>query len=317
MARYIADESLDPAVLAGASCAFGVFDGLHEGHRYIIGQARATADSDADGSGRSVVITFDVDPDEVFHPDRLRKVMTNAERLDALEASGADDLVVLPFTPQLYQLGPDAFLDRLLGRGVPAHLHVGEDFRFGARAAGTVDDLRAWAAKGHSGAAPLQVHAHPLVSAEGAPITSTRIRALLEAGDIKGANELLGHPYAITEMVHPGRGEGREFGFATANLHLKPHDRVLGQGVYAGFAVVDGHRYPAAISVGVSPTFADQATADMEAHILDFDGDLAGQRIQVGFLERLRPMVRFDSTEALIAQVKSDIEATRRIAGDQ
>lgn len=188
MTRYIADADFDPAVFAGASCAFGVFDGLHRGHRHLIDRALATAED-----GRSCIITFDIDPDEVFHPDRLSKLMPNDARLDALQAAGARDLVVLPFVPQLYTLQPRAFLDSLFGGCPPAHLHVGEDFRFGAKAAGTVEDLRRWAADPARGAGTMEVHAHPLLSDDGAPITATRIRLLLQEGKTAEARKLLGH----------------------------------------------------------------------------------------------------------------------------
>lgn len=189
MTRYIADTDFNPAIFASASCAFGVFDGLHRGHRFLIDQARKTAGAD----NRSVVITFDRDPDEVFHPQRLQKLMGNGERLDALEDIGADDLVVLPFTPQLYTLQPQEFLDSLFGLRPPAHLHVGEDFRFGAKAAGTVDDLQRWASDPKWGDGAPKVHSHPLLEVDGAPITATRIRLLLQEGKQAEARRLLGH----------------------------------------------------------------------------------------------------------------------------
>ena len=262
MALYRADQTFDRSLFAGASCAFGVFDGIHTGHRYLIDCARKT--NDVPG-GHSIVITFDIDPDEVFHPDRLKKLMRNADRLDALTATGADDVVVLPFTRDFFSQPPEDFLASTFPAGAPAHLHVGEDFRFGAKAAGTVDTLRAWGAR-----VGCQIHAHHLVSADGVPITAARIRKLLLACKLKEANRLLGKPYSIRETVHKGRGEGADFGFATANLQVIEHDRVLGEGVYAAYATIDGTRFKAAVSVGVSPTFEATSTANMEVHILDF-----------------------------------------------
>lgn len=302
MALLYADKSFDRALFAGSSCAFGVFDGLHEGHRYLIGQAVATRQP----SGRAIAITFDIDPDEVFHPDRLKKLMRNADRLEALAASGVDDVVVIPFDEQFYTKNPEEFLATAFSEGVPAHMHVGEDFRFGARAAGTVETLQEWGSR-----TGCVIHPHHLVSADGAPITATRIRKLLLDCDLNEANRLLGHPYALRETVQRGRGEGADFGFATANLQVKPHDRVLGEGVYAAYATIGGVRFKAAASVGVSPTFEATSTANMEVHVLDFEGDLVGQDITVEFVKFLRPMIKFDSTEGLIATVMSNIQWVR------
>ena len=302
MTLYIADESFDAEVFADSSCAFGVFDGLHIGHRFLLDRAIETRGPD----GRSIAITFDIDPDEVFHPDRLKKLMRNADRIDALVASGVDDVVVLPFVQPLYSKSPEEFLETAFPVGVPSHLHVGEDFRFGARAAGTVENLEEWG-KG----AKCQVHAHHLVSDDGYPITATRIRKLLLDCDLAEASRLLGHPYSLRETVRRGRGDGANFGFATANLQVKPHDCVLGEGVYAAYATVDGNRFKAAVSVGVSPTFEESSTANMEAHILDFEDDLHGRDITLEFVEYLRPMLKFDSTEELIATVTSNIQWVR------
>lgn len=188
MAVIVANKDFNNAIFEGASCAFGVFDGMHRGHQFLIDRAIATADN-----GRSIIVTFDRDPDEIFHPTRLHKLMTNEERIAALEATGVDDVVVLPFTSDLYTMAPDDFLDSLFSKGLPTHLHIGEDFRFGAKAQGTVESLQAWAAANSSPEQTLVVHGHPLLNADGTPITATRIRKLIEHGDNEEAIELLGH----------------------------------------------------------------------------------------------------------------------------
>lgn len=302
MTIYLADAAFDGRLFAGASCAFGVFDGLHTGHQYLIGCAVESKEP----GGRSIALTFDIDPDEVFHPDRLKKLSRNADRIEALAASGVDDVVVLPFNEELFSQSPEDFLQNTFRSGAPAHMHVGEDFRFGARAAGTVETLREWASR-----VGCEVHPHHLVSADGKPITATRIRLLLLDCDIDEANRLLGHPYTLRETVQRGRGDGADFGFATANLQVKPHDRVLGEGVYAAYATVGGARYKAAVSVGVSPTFEATSVANMEVHILDFEGDLVGSSITVEFAKHLRSMRKFESTEELIATVTADIQFVR------
>ena len=296
------NESFDSALFSGASCSFGVFDGLHVGHRYLLEQSFLTKGDDA----ASVIITFDIDPDEVFHPHRLKKLMRNCDRLQALDEAGADYVTCLPFVESLYTKEPREFLQDLFCNGVPAHLHVGEDFRFGARASGNAETLAEWGAE--SGC---QVHAHSLVSADGKPVTATRIRLALEACDVVEARKLLGRSYRLHGTVHKGRGEGASFGFATANLIVDPMERVLGDGVYAAYAHIDGTQYKAAVSVGVSPTFEDKTTANIEAHVLDFDGDLVGKEIALDFEAYLRPMMKFDSTDELIATVKSNIAWVR------
>ena len=303
MALYRADDTFDWSLFNGSSCAFGVFDGLHTGHQYLIGCAVQTNDVP---DAHSIVITFDIDPDEVFHPNRLKKLSRNADRIDALVHAGADDVVVLPFTPAFFGQPPEDFLANTFPQGAPAHLHIGEDFKFGAKAAGNVQTLRAWGER-----VGCQIHAHHLVSADGVPITATRIRKLLLDCKIKEANRLLGRPYSIRETVHKGRGDGTDFGFATANLQIIEHDRVLGEGVYAAYATIDGTRFKAAVSVGVSPTFEETSTANMEVHILDFSGDLVNKPITVEFIEFLRPMIKFDSTEELIATVMGNIQWVR------
>lgn len=310
--RYIADETFDRKLLAGASCAFGVFDGLHLGHRYLIEQAVASAHAADDTCRRSIILTFDTDPDEMFHPHRLKKLMRNEDRLTALEQTDADAVVVLPFTHDLASLDPDEFLETAFPAGAPAHLHVGENFRFGAKVAGTVATLQSWGER-----VGCRIHAHRLVSSDGAPITATRIRLLLHDCKVREAAELLGHPYSLRETVQRGRGEGTGFGFATANLQVKPHDRVLGEGVYAAWATIDNARYKAAVSVGVSPTFEAATSADMEAHILDFNGNLVGCDITLEFVEYLRPMIKFDSTDELIATVTANIAWIRENLGRQ
>lgn len=300
---YRVDDSFDAGIFDGASCAFGVFDGVHKGHRFLIDQCRKTA---AESGGRSIALTFDIDPDEVFHADRLKKLLSNEDRLAFLDSCGVDAVCVLHFTRAFAAEEPMEFLKKTFGGHAPAHLHVGCDFSFGARAAGKVADLERWAERSGT-----QIHAHRLVSAEGEPVTATRIRLLLGQGKIEEANRLLGRAYALHDTVREGRHEGRDMGFRTANLKADPMRCVIKEGVYAGFANVDGTLYPAAISNGVSPVFAAETDANCEVHILDFDGNLYGQKIWVEFHHWLRPMIKFDSTEELIRTVKGNIQWVR------
>lgn len=298
-----ADPAYDGAFLAGASVAFGVFDGVHEGHRFIIGEAANTA---REGGGRSAVITFDIDPDEIFAAGRLKKLMTNEARIAKLAELDVDAVVVLPFSREFAAQSPEDFLDACFGAGVPAHIHIGSDFHFGRKAAGNVESLKKWGA-----ARGMEVHGHELLAEGGVPVTATRIRGLLAEGNARDAAELLGRPYTLTGIVRPGRGAGHDFGFATANLEVAPELLAIGEGVYACYAVADGERFKAAVNVGIPATFADTAKENIEVHILDFDRDIYGQPIEVEFIEWLRPMRAFDSTDELIATVMGNIAWVR------
>lgn len=293
------------AAFSGASCAFGVFDGVHEGHRFVI--ERAIQDASARGA-RSIIITFDVDPSELFSPGAQDKLMTNEERIAALTALGASAVAVIPFDHTVAALSPQAFLDALFASGAPALLVVGEDFRFGHEASGTREDLEAWGAT-----QDMRVDAVPLLELESSPVTSTRIRCLVRRGAVSEARELLGHPYGLTGDVVVGRQAGREMGICTANLSVGPTRIVPADGVYAAYAIVEGKRYKAAVSVGVPVTFDDATESTIEAHILDFDEDIYGKELTLEFMERLRPMVKFDSTQALVAQINEDIQRTRQL----
>lgn len=300
---YNATEGFDHSVFENSSCAFGVFDGVHAGHQYLLKCAQKTA---AQSGGQSIALTFDIDPDEIFHPNRLRKLMSNERRLEFLKNSGVDAVVALPFTTEFAALSPEEFLKKTFNGHAPANLHIGLDFRFGAKAAGTVADLGEWGAT-----AGTHIDAHNLRSSDGAPITATRIRLLLAEHNLDEAAKLLGRRFSIVEQVRPGRGQGADMGFSTANLVIPPNRRVLGEGVYAAYATVDGETYRAAVSMGVSPVFADETESTCEVHILDFNRDIYGESIEVEFVEFLRPMIKFDSTEELIRTVMGNIEYTR------
>lgn len=182
-------SSVDPCcskALRGASCAFGVFDGVHRGHRFIIDCALAES---RERSCACAVITFDHDPDELFCPDRLDKIMTNGERIETLAHTGVDFVIVIPFTREFASQSPEEFLDAMFGRALPAAVHIGCDFRFGARAAGTLSTLEEWGS-----AQGVHVVGHELLEVDGAPVTSTRIRKLMAEGKREEAEKLLDRP---------------------------------------------------------------------------------------------------------------------------
>lgn len=187
MARivYLSDNS-DRSFFEGSACAFGVFDGVHMGHRFLIGQAREATRS---RRSNSVVLTFSIDPDELFAADRLMKLMTNEERIAALSATGADVVAVLPFDRRFAALEPEVFLEWTFGKYPPGSIHVGEGFRFGCKGSGTVKTLERWGVGRGMG-----VRCHDLLEAGGLPVSSTRIRGLIAQGALEEAESLLeGH----------------------------------------------------------------------------------------------------------------------------
>ena len=285
--------------LKGAVCAVGVFDGVHVGHVAVARRAVAAA---AESGVPSAIVTFDVDPDELFAAEGARKLQSNDERIAMLAQLPVDYVAAIPFTRQFAALPPAAFLDDVLGRMEPSRVLVGSDFRFGARAAGDVRMLAEWGRRNAVG-----VEVVDLLEVAGAPAKSTRIRHLLDDGDVKGASELLGRPFSYAGCVCKGRGDGASLGFATANLQVPPNRQLPADGVYAGYATVDGVRYKAAVSVGIPPTVAEGSRDNLEAHLLGFEGDLYGRDVRIEFVERLRPMRKFDDMDDLVAAVKGDI----------
>ncbi len=300
---YSAQEAYEAGLLKGSACAFGVFDGVHIGHRFIVSQAIEAA---REACSLSAILTFDMDPDELFRAESLKKLMSNEDRIAELAKLDVDAVVVFPFSRDFAAQDPFEFLESSFGTNIPASLHVGHDFRFGSKAAGNVDYLVKWGSE-----RGMRTFGHELLVYEDAPVTATRIRALLAQGKIEKARELLGHGYAVAGKVEAGRGEGRDFGFKTANLHIEPMMKVLGDGVYAAYAHVEGKRFKAAVSVGVAPTF-ENAKANTEVHILDFEGDLYGKTIVVEFVNWLRPMMTFPSIDELISTVMSNIDWVRQ-----
>ncbi len=298
------DSSFDASIFHRCSCAFGVFDGVHKGHRFVIEKMISSAQKN---NLRSVILTFDRDPDELFCADKLKKLMSNDERISALASFDVDTVALIPFTREFAELVPNAFLNTFFSLGAPASLHVGCDFRFGVHASGDVKDLQLWGEK-HN----MLVEAYDLICIDNKPVTATGIRDLLARGDIDRANELLGYSYFVKGEVEPGRREGTNMGFATANLHIPDRLCALADGVYAAYATIENRRYKAAVSVGVSPTFADKTTANMEVHVLDFSSDTYGKTIKVSFEHRLRQMIEFETADDLIMTVTQDIEWVRQ-----
>ncbi|MGC9222052.1 MAG: bifunctional riboflavin kinase/FAD synthetase [Solirubrobacteraceae bacterium] len=272
--------------------AVGEFDGVHIGHREVI-------------SGNDTVLTFEPHPVSVIHPDRAPKLLTSFDRKAQLIAEmGVQELVVVPFSDAFAHYGAMQFIDKVLVGALSAtHVSVGQNFHFGHDASGDTALLQA----DHR----FRTRVLPLVAAHGVTVSSTLIRALIASGDVRQAARLLGAPFQVSSWVVVGDRRGRELGFPTANLVPDPAYALPAYGVYAGRA----GEHVAAISVGVRPTFGRNLTPLVEAFLLDFSGDLYGQRLTVEFVERLRGELRFDSRETLVAQMHADVEQTRELLG--
>jgi riboflavin kinase/FMN adenylyltransferase len=294
--------------LGRAVAALGVFDGVHLGHQALVREAVMLAHTH---DAASLVVTFDRDPDQIVAPGAAAPQLLDLDRkLSLLADLGPDAITVMPFTPELAATAPLAFLDEvLLGAMTPVEVVVGYDFRFGHRAEGDVDTLVRYGAD-HG----FSVVAHELVRADGEPITSTRVRSLVAAGDVFGAARLLGRPHRVRGTVHHGRGAGAGIGFATANLTVDPFAALPAPGVYAGRTVIDEVAYPAAVSVGRPPSFPE-ACDDFEVHVIGYEGDLYGRSLEIEFLARLRDQRVFDSPQELAAAIADDIAATVSVAG--
>lgn len=299
---YTLKEAQDSCLFEDCSLAFGVFDGYHRGHRFLVGETIEHARKE---ETHSVILTFDKDPDEVFRKEGFKKLCSNDERIRILSESGIDAVVALPFTEWLSRFDPLSFMEYAFGQCYPKSIHVGVDFRYGHKGAGTVDDLRFWADRTGTDVYPYDLYFH-----QDAPVTATRIRELLAAGSVDCAAALLCRSHGFSGVVVEGRQQGREMGFRTANLQIPAWQCLPCEGVYGGYAIVDGVSYKAAISMGVSPTFED-AVANCEVHILEFEGDLYGKEIQVRLVKRLRAMRKFDLVDELIATVTADIQWCR------
>jgi riboflavin kinase/FMN adenylyltransferase len=294
-----------PRASGGRSLALGTFDGVHSGHRRVIRSALEWGR--AHGATASVV-TFDPHPLQVLRPDApLQLITTTAVKLDLIGTLGVDEVIVIPFTKSFSMLAPDEFCrDVLAERLQAAHVSVGANFRFGHAAAGDADLLLS--------RSEFEAEIVPLVEIGGETVSSSRIRELVSAGSVAEAAELLEASFQLDGRVVEGAARGRELDMPTANLEAAPEIVLPAAGVYAGVARVSGEEWPAAVNVGVRPTFETGGETKVEAHLVGFEGDLYGRTVRLCFLERLRDEVRFESAQALVDQMKDDVERTVGIA---
>jgi riboflavin kinase/FMN adenylyltransferase len=293
-----------------SAVTIGKFDGVHTGHRAVIDRLRAVA---AERGLVSTVITFDRNPLEVLAPEKCpASLVSNAQKLDLLAATGVDATLMVRFDRALADLPPEEFVHRILVDRLHARaVLVGSDFRFGARGAGDVALLRRLG-ETYGFAVELIDDVRP---EHGRRVSSTWIRELLADGDVGHAAELLGSAPTVRGLVVHGAARGRELGFPTANLSPESEGLIPADGVYAGWLTDGGRRYPAAISVGNNPTFEGVPQKQVEAYVLDRELDLYDHTVEVSFVERIRGMVAYTGVEPLIAQIADDVQQARRILG--
>ena len=290
MSGPIVVTSLPDAKPRPRDVAIGTFDGVHRGHQAVI-------------KGSDTVLTFDPHPLEVLHPAALPKlIMPFTVKRDVIEGLGVEELVVIPFDREFASRPAEQFIeDVLIARLGAERVSVGENFRFGAKAKGDPEMLAA--------RPEFETRVVPLVEVDGETVSSTRIRALIAAGDMEGARHCLGAPFMVEGEVVQGDRRGRELGFPTANI--VPDDRLAipGHGVYAAFA----NGVPAAVNVGVRPTFDTGRGVLIETYLIDHEEDLYGTMLRVAFVERLRGEKRFAGVEELIAQMRIDVEDAKQV----
>ena len=298
--RGYQDEIVRPYPVA----TIGNFDGHHIGHRALLQTVARTA---RNAGGTALALTFDPHPVKILAPHVDLRFLTNPEeKLALFEASGIDEVVVLEFNKSFAGLSPEAFVEQVLTQGLRLNeLFVGRHFAFGHKRSGKIEDLVALG--GRSG---MLVHPMDPVSEGGAIVSSTRIRQLIQTGQVDQAAVLLGRRYAIAGEVSHGAQRGQELGWRTANLRLPPDRVVPPDGVYATVSMWGGRQYDSVAYIGTRPTFGAGERL-LEVHLLDDVCELYGERVSVEFVERVRGDMQFDGSEALRRQIGADVESAR------
>ncbi len=281
--------------------ALGFFDGVHLGHQALLKACRRLA---TEANARSGAVTFSLPPAALLGRDAPGTLNTTYDRVSLLKEYGMDDVTVLPTDCQTLSMSYQDFLESLISRGAAGFV-CGNDFRFGKNGAGNADILESYCRE-----QGLLCAVVPEQTMDGARISSTRIRTLLEQGDVTQANKLLGHPHIFTGTVVSGQQLGRTIDIPTANLLLPQGLLTLKFGVYACKAMVDGEEYLAVTNVGNRPTVGGE-NVTVEAHLLDFDGDLYGKELKIAFFAFLRPEEKFSSLAQLQKEIQKNLCQTR------
>ena len=306
----VTDPDVCPWADDRAVITIGAYDGVHLGHQAVIAQVRQRAE---EIGAKSVVVTFDRHPASVVRPESAPRLLTSPDqKLELLEATGIDAVVIVPFDERQAAESPESFVDRVLVRCLQTRvIVVGEDFHFGRHRDGNVDLLRKFGVEANFDVEPVQLL--PRRDGVDEPVSSTAIRRALAGGDIALANAMLGHAHEVRGVVFEGDQRGRLLGFPTANVAVPGGLCLPADGVYAGwYERPNGEIHPCAINLGRRPTFYEHAdTSLLEAHLLDVDVDLYGEHAEVQFMHFLRSERKFDGVDALIAQLGHDVAHVR------
>ena len=295
----------------GTVVTIGAYDGVHLGHRALLARVRRMAD---DLGAAAAVVTFDRHPATVVRPESAPRLLTDLDqKLELLETTGMDYAHVIRFDEERSKESAEDFVGTVLVDCLAARaVVVGHDFHFGHRRRGNVPLLQQMGAELGFDVLGISLLAD---QAAGEPVSSTRIRRLLAAGDVVSASALLGRPHEVRGTVVPGDRRGRRLGYPTANVVVPAEILLPADGIYAGwYRRPDGSAHRTAISLGRRATFHPDADASvLEAYLLDFDGDLYGERADVRFVARLRDDARFDSVDALVSQIDADVANARAV----
>ena len=304
MRRYVGRESLDPATFRGPVATIGVFDGLHRGHAHVIEHLRSFADRI---QGEAVVVTFDTHPLAVIRGVPPRNILSTEHRLVLLERLGIDAAVVLPFDDTMRHMPYDTFVREILVQGIGIRgLLFGYNSTFGHRGEGTPSAVATIGVE-----LGFEVVEAPAIHLEGQPISSTRIRDSIEAGDFTEAAHMLGRPHSVFGTVVRGDGRGRQLGFPTANIDLGG-EITPPAGVYQVIVMLRDQRRVAVANLGYRPTFDGgkdgmPKAPILEVHIPGVDFEFYGERVEVEFVRKIRDERKFPRKEALLAQIRDDV----------
>lgn len=284
--------------------ALGFFDGIHVGHAALINKIKQRAE---ETGAEPAVLTFDVHPDNLVFKKTVPLINSAEDRENILSRCfGIDDVVVIHFNQRVMHMDWRDFIDELIDEMNLRWIVVGHDFCFGYKGLGTAEKLKAYCAERGVGCDII-----PAVCRDGVVVSSTLIRQLIETGEMEKANEYLGHPHTLTDVIRTGYHLGTKMGTPTINMSFPQGVIIPRHGVYAAKAYIDGQEYMSVTNVGIRPTVSDSGNVNVESFLLDFCGNLYGHRARIDFYKFLRPERKFDDVNELAAQIKSDAQTTR------
>jgi riboflavin kinase/FMN adenylyltransferase len=299
-----------PPSIRPSVASIGVFDGVHRGHQALM---RTVLDEAAELNATPVVVTFDRHPLAVISPGNEPPLITTlSQRARAMGSLGIQALIVLHFDDHLRNMSPEEFIRTVLVDALGCeHVVVGANFRFGHNQAGTIETLSDLGKKHGFGVTIFALQ----TDVQDEVVSSSMIRRHIAEGEMETVAAELDRPYRLEGTVEHGANRGRDLGFPTANLAVHENVILPKLGVYAGWMLWRGNRYPAVTNVGMNPTFGDRETPIVEAYVIDFDQNLYDEQIEIEFTHRLRDELKFEGVDALVEQMGADVEEARRVLG--